>query len=82
MWLDALPDFHTLYTTTSANLNGVPVAYFTGQAGFDGFPEVLDPVKPENICMTATSSPLSILSNSTHSWMIAAARRCCWQIYR
>lgn len=56
MWLDAHPDFHTLDTTSSGNLNGTPVAYFTGQAGFDGFPEVPNPVKPENICMLGLRS--------------------------
>lgn len=34
LWLDAHPDLHTLETTTSGNLHGTPVAYFTGQSGF------------------------------------------------
>ncbi len=51
LWLDAHPDFHTLDTTTSGNLHGVPMAYATGQAGFEGFfPPNPHPVKPENIC--------------------------------
>ncbi|WP_318013605.1 arginase family protein, partial [Mesorhizobium sp. B264B1A] len=30
LWLDAHPDFHTLDTTTSGNLHGVPLAYASG----------------------------------------------------
>ena len=41
LWLDAHPDFHTLDTTTSGNLHGVPLAYASGQPGFRGyFPEL------------------------------------------
>jgi arginase len=36
LWLDAHPDFHTLDTTTSGNLHGVPLAYASGQKGFSG----------------------------------------------
>lgn len=57
LWLDAHPDFHKLDTTESGNLHGSPVAYFTGQAGFDGyFPEVDAPVDPANICMIGLRS--------------------------
>lgn len=37
LWLDAHTDFHTPATTESGNLHGTPVAYVTGQDGFDGF---------------------------------------------
>ncbi|HKJ63235.1 MAG TPA: arginase family protein, partial [Hyphomicrobiales bacterium] len=37
LWLDAHSDFHTLETTKSGNLHGVPVAYFTGGEGFEGY---------------------------------------------
>ena len=33
LWLDAHPDFHTLDTTRSGNLHGVPVAYAIGLIG-------------------------------------------------
>ncbi len=56
LWLDAHPDFHTPDTTTSGHLHGTPVAYFTGQAGFDGFPPVPYPVPAENICMMGLRS--------------------------
>jgi len=57
LWLDAHPDFHTLDTTRSGNLHGVPVAYATGQPGFAGvFPPLVAPVKPENICMMGIRS--------------------------
>jgi arginase len=57
LWLDAHPDFHTLETTTSGNLHGVPLAYACGLSGFEGgMPKVEHPVKPENICMMGIRS--------------------------
>jgi arginase len=56
LWLDAHPDFHTLDTTDSGHLHGTPVAYVTGQAGFEGFPAVPHPVPAENICMMGLRS--------------------------
>lgn len=57
LWLDAHTDFHTLETTASGNLHGTPVAYYTGQKGFEGyFPEVKVPVDPANVCMIGIRS--------------------------
>jgi arginase len=57
LWLDAHPDFHTLETTESGNLHGVPMAYATGQPTFAGiFPPLTEPVKSENICMMGIRS--------------------------
>ncbi|HZH12686.1 MAG TPA: arginase [Microvirga sp.] len=57
LWLDSHPDFHTLETTASGNLHGVPMAYATGRSGFEGyFPKVHAPVKPENVCMMGIRS--------------------------
>ena len=57
LWLDAHPDFHTLFSTASGNLHGTPVAYFTGHPGFEGvFPEITAPVPPENVCMMGIRS--------------------------
>lgn len=57
LWLDAHPDLHTLESTTSGNLHGVPVAYATGRPGFAGvFPPVAAPVDPANICMIGIRS--------------------------
>ncbi|PSJ62947.1 arginase [Pseudaminobacter soli (ex Li et al. 2025)] len=51
LWLDAHTDFHTLDTTTSGNLHGVPLAYVAGLPGFDGyFPAVTSAVDPKRIC--------------------------------
>lgn len=51
LWLDAHPDFHTLDTTASGNLHGVPLAYATGMPGFDGyFPDRAVTVDPRNVC--------------------------------
>lgn len=51
LWLDAHPDFHTLETTTSGNLHGVPLAYASGQPGFEGyFPELKGSIDPSNVC--------------------------------
>ncbi|MBX2805890.1 MAG: arginase [Hyphomicrobiales bacterium] len=57
LWLDAHSDFHTLDTTKSGNLHGVPAAYFTGCDGFEGyFPPVAAPVKPGNVFMLGLRS--------------------------
>jgi arginase len=57
LWLDAHPDFHTLDTTQSGNLHGVPVAYATGLPGFENtFPRLDHPIKPQNICMMGIRS--------------------------
>ncbi|RWL18038.1 arginase [Mesorhizobium sp.] len=51
LWLDAHPDFHTLDTTVSGNLHGVPLAYASGQKGFYGyFPDLPETVDPTRIC--------------------------------
>jgi len=51
LWLDAHPDFHTLDTTTSGNLHGVPLAYATGRKGFGkAFPPLAAAVEPANVC--------------------------------
>lgn len=52
LWLDAHTDFHTLDSSESGNLHGVPVAYFTGQPGFATFlPNLAAPVPPQNVCL-------------------------------
>lgn len=57
LWLDAHTDFHSLVTTESGNLHGTPVAYFTGQPGFDGyFPPLAAKVAPENMMMMGIRS--------------------------
>ncbi|WP_137129089.1 arginase [Rhizobium sp. FY34] len=57
LWLDAHTDFHSLTSTTSGNLHGVPVAYFTGQPGFSPyFPVLQAPVDPANVCMIGIRS--------------------------
>jgi arginase len=57
LWLDAHVDFHTLDSTVSGNLHGVPVAYATGRESFDGiYPPLAATVRPENICMMGIRS--------------------------
>lgn len=57
LWLDSHPDFHTLDSTTSGNLHGVPMAYAVGRPGFDGFfPPNVTPLRPENVCMIGLRS--------------------------
>ncbi len=57
LWLDAHPDFHSLATTVSGNLHGTPVAYFTGQPGFEGyFPALEATVPPQNVCLMGIRS--------------------------
>ncbi|MCB4768395.1 arginase [Ancylobacter sp. Lp-2] len=57
LWLDAHPDLHTLDSTESGNLHGVPLAYATGQPGFEGiFPPLAAPLDPARICMMGIRS--------------------------
>jgi arginase len=57
LWLDAHPDYHTLESTSSGNLHGVPVAYATGEPGFDGvFPPLAHKLDPQKICMMGIRS--------------------------
>ena len=57
LWLDAHPDFHTLETTESGNLHGTPLAYLTGEAGFEGYYPPLDvALDPENVCLIGLRS--------------------------
>lgn len=51
LWMDAHSDFHTLDTTRSGSLHGVPVGYLAGRQGFHPFPPFPAPVPPENICL-------------------------------
>jgi arginase len=57
LWLDAHPDFHTLDTSVSGNLHGVPLAYAIGLPGFAGyFPDLPARVDPGRICMLGIRS--------------------------
>lgn len=57
LWLDAHTDCHTLETTVSGNLHGVPIAYAIGEPGFaEIFPAITAPVDPRNICMLGIRS--------------------------
>ena len=57
LWLDAHTDLHSLETTTSGNLHGVPVAYFTGRDSFEGhFPPLAATVPTSNVCMMGIRS--------------------------
>ncbi len=57
LWLDSHPDFHTLTSTESGNLHGVPMAYATGRPGFEGyFPDLQNALDPRNICMMGIRS--------------------------
>ncbi len=56
LWLDAHTDFHTPQSTDSGNLHGTPVAYFTGQPGFDDFPEPSALVEIEHVGMIGLRS--------------------------
>lgn len=56
LWLDAHTDFHTPQTTASGNLHGTPLAYVTGQDGFDGFPPVAHPIPMAQVCFLGLRS--------------------------
>ncbi|MCX5497782.1 arginase [Kaistia dalseonensis] len=51
LWLDAHPDFHTLDSTMTGNLHGIPLAYASGQPGFSGhFPDLEAAIDPGRVC--------------------------------
>jgi len=56
LWLDAHSDFNTLETTDTGNLHGTPLAYATGQPGFDGFPDLPAIVPPSQTCIIGLRS--------------------------
>ncbi|WP_170586314.1 arginase [Ruegeria arenilitoris] len=56
LWLDAHSDFHTPNSTGSGNLHGTPVAYFTGQPGFDAFPALDAPIPTDRVGMIGLRS--------------------------
>jgi arginase len=56
LWLDAHSDFHSPLSTGSGHLHGTPVAYLTGQPGFDAFAPLTTPVAPENVCFLGLRS--------------------------
>lgn len=57
LWLDAHSDFHTLDSSKSGNLHGVPMAYAIGKAGFENyFPPPVATVKAGNVCMMGLRS--------------------------
>lgn len=57
LWLDAHTDFHTLDSSVSGNLHGVPLAYACGQPGFAGyFPNLAAAVDPQNVCLMGLRS--------------------------
>ena len=56
LWIDAHADFHNFASTESGNLHGTPLAYVTGQAGFEGFPAVTNPVAEDRVCLLGLRS--------------------------
>lgn len=56
LWLDAHSDFHTPDSTGSGNLHGTPVAYFTGQPGFEAFPPLPAIVPTDRVGMIGLRS--------------------------
>ncbi|MEO1106593.1 MAG: arginase [Pseudomonadota bacterium] len=56
LWLDAHSDFHTPQSTDSGNLHGTPVAYFTGQSGFEAFPALPATIPTDRVGMIGLRS--------------------------
>lgn len=57
LWLDAHADFNTPATSISGNMHGMPVAFYSGESGFDGvLPAARPTVMPANIFMVGIRS--------------------------
>ncbi|MBT2132478.1 arginase [Aliiroseovarius lamellibrachiae] len=76
LWLDAHSDFHTPQSTSSGNLHGSPVAYFTGQSGFDAFPALAAVVPTDQVGMIGLRSvdPEEHAALQSHDTMLADMR--------
>jgi len=49
IWLDAHADFNTPTTSPSGNMHGMPMAFFCGEPGFNGYLEDLAVTPPQNV---------------------------------
>lgn len=49
IWLDAHADFNTPTTSPSGNMHGMPMAFFCGEPGFNGYLDDLVVTPPENV---------------------------------
>jgi arginase len=56
LWLDAHSDFNTPKSTETGHLHGTPVAYVTGQPGFDDFPTLAAPIPTDRVAMIGLRS--------------------------
>jgi len=57
LWVDAHTDFHSLGTSQSGNIHGMPLAYVNGDVSFDEyFPRMPEAVSGENICIMGIRS--------------------------
>lgn len=57
LWLDAHADFNTPTTSESGNMHGMPVAFYCGEAGFEGLlPAGRPTVAPRNVFMVGIRS--------------------------
>ncbi len=57
LWIDAHTDFHSLGTSSSGNIHGMPLAYINGDTSFEGFfPQIAQAVRSENICLMGIRS--------------------------
>jgi len=57
LWIDAHSDFHSLDTSSSGNIHGMPLAYVNGDVSFEGiFPPMVQAVKSDNICLMGIRS--------------------------
>lgn len=76
LWLDAHSDFHTPGSTDSGNLHGTPVAYLTGQPGFESFPPPAATVPTDRVGMIGLRSvdPAERKTLEQHNAMLADMR--------
>lgn len=57
LWIDAHTDFHTLDSSQSGNIHGMPVSYLNGDKSFNGYFPTLDhPIPAENFCIMGIRS--------------------------
>ena len=76
LWLDAHADFNTPATSPSGNMHGMPVAFFCGEAGFDGILPANRPLVRRRTS-SSSASARSIRPSATRSACAASTSTTC-----
>ena len=77
LWLDAHSDYNTPATSPSGNMHGMPVAFFCGEAGFDGILPAGPAAGAGRRTCSSSASARSIRPSATRSACAASTSSTC-----